>query len=104
MSLEAAIEQVVTAAVEKALAPYLRRLSDPEPLVYSVKEAAHVLATSTTTIRRLVDEGVLQTVPHMGQRLVIPRRAVARLVDSVDVAGDKAGHPSPPLRSVAGDR
>src|ERR687898_3302077 len=53
----------------------------PEPLVYSVREAAHVLRTSTTTVRRLVDEGVLPIVPHMGQRIVIPRAAVARLVE-----------------------
>ena len=80
MSLDAAVEKAVAAALEKALGPYLRRLSDPEPLVYSVRETAHVLRTSTTTVRRLVDEGVLPTVPHMGQRIVIPRLAVADLV------------------------
>jgi hypothetical protein len=32
-------------------------------------------------VRRLVDEGVLPIVPHMGQRIVIPRAAVARLVE-----------------------
>jgi excisionase family DNA binding protein len=57
-------------------------VSDPEPLVYSVRQAAHVLATSTTTVRRLVEEGVLPIVPHMGQRIVIPRVAVANLVAS----------------------
>lgn len=49
--------------------------------------AAHVLSTSTSTIRRLVDEGVLPIVPHMGQRIVIPRAAVMRLVDSAERAG-----------------
>lgn len=81
MSLEAAIQAVVADAIEQALAPYLRRLSDPEPLVYSVRETAHVLSTSTNTVRRLVDEGVLPIVPHMGQRIVIPRAAVVRLVE-----------------------
>lgn len=52
MSLDAAIDNAVTAATEKALAAHLRRLSDPEPLVYSVPEAAHVLPTSTNTVRR----------------------------------------------------
>jgi excisionase family DNA binding protein len=80
VSLDAALETAVTSALEKALGPYLRRLSDPEPVVYSVREAAHVLCTSTTTVRRLVDEGVLRTVPHMGQRIVIPRAAVTKLV------------------------
>ena len=82
MSLDDAIERAVIAAVEKALGPHLRRLADPEPLVYSVPECARVLATSTNTVRRLVDEGVLPTVPHMGQRVVIPRAAVLRLVES----------------------
>jgi excisionase family DNA binding protein len=86
VSLDAAIQAVVADAIEAALAPYLRRLADPEPLVYSVREAAHVLSTSTTTVRRLIDEGVLPVVPHMGQRIVIPRRAVLRLVESAEVA------------------
>jgi excisionase family DNA binding protein len=82
VSLDAAVDKAVAAALEKALGPYLRRLSDPEPLVYSVRQAAHVLATSTTTVRRLVEEGVLPIVPHMGQRIVIPRVAIANLVAS----------------------
>lgn len=102
MSLEAAIENVVTAAIEKALAPYLRRLADPEPLVYSVREAAHVLATSPTTVRRLIDEGILPTVPYMGQRQVIPRRAVQRLVESQASTDERSS--TAPLRPASGDR
>lgn len=82
MSLDAAIEAAVVRAVQAALAPYVHRLADPEPLVYSVKEAAHVLGTSPTTIDRLIDESVLPLVPHMGQRKLIPRAAVLRLVES----------------------
>jgi hypothetical protein len=63
MSLDAAIQAVVVETFHDALAPYLRRLADPEPLVYNV------------------DEGVLPVVPHMGHRVVIPRSAVMRLVD-----------------------
>jgi excisionase family DNA binding protein len=84
VSLDVAIQTVVVEAIGEALAPYLRRLADPEPLVYSVREAAHVLSTSTTTVRRLIDEGVLPVVPHMGQRIVVPRMAVLRLVESAD--------------------
>lgn len=90
MSLDAAIRDVVVGAISEALAPYLRRLSDPEPLVYSVREAAQVLSTSTNTVRRLVDEGVLPIVPHMGQRIVIPRTAVVRLVQASEGPGDDA--------------
>ena len=81
MSLDDAIQAVVD-AIHDALGPYLRRLADPEPLVYNVEQAAHVLATSTRTIRRLVDDGVLPVVPHMGHRVVIPRSAVVRLVNA----------------------
>jgi excisionase family DNA binding protein len=94
VSLDAAIQAAVVGAVQDALTPYLRRLADPEPLVYSVREAAHVLSTSTTTVRRLVDEGVLPVVPHMGQRIVTPRGAVVRLVESADTpVADSAATP-----------
>jgi hypothetical protein len=53
-----------------------------------------VLCTSTTTVRRLVDEGVLPTVPHMGQRIVIPRAAVTKLV----VSGTSTAKPVTHLR------
>lgn len=49
-----------------------------------------MLCTSTNTVRRLVDEGVLPTVPHLGQRVVIPRLAVVRLVE----AGDRSQAPT----------
>jgi excisionase family DNA binding protein len=102
VSLDAAIQAVVVDAVQKALAPYMRRLADPEPLVYSVRETAHVLRTSTNTVRRLVDEGVLPIVPHMGQRIVIPRLAVVRLVEAGGRSQvDLASGPSPRLRSAA---
>ena len=60
MSLDDAIQAIIAEAVQQTLAPYLRRLADPEPLVYSVREAAHVLSTSSTTVRRLIDEGCCQ--------------------------------------------
>jgi hypothetical protein len=47
-----------------------------------------VLNTSTNTVRRPVDEGVLPIVPHMGQRIVIPRTAVVRLVEADTDRGD----------------
>jgi len=102
VSLDAAIQAVVVEAVQQALAPYMRRLADPEPLVYSVRDAAHVLRTSTNTVRRLVDEGVLPIVPHMGQRIVIPRLAVVRLVEAGDwLQLGPASDASPRLRSAA---
>ena len=97
MSLDDAVQRAVVEAVETALAPYIRRLSDPEPLVYSVPEAAHVLRTSTNTVRRLVDDGVLPTVPHMGHRVLVPRRAVERFVESATSLGTGGQAPARPL-------
>jgi excisionase family DNA binding protein len=93
MSLDSAIQAAVIDAVSQALGPYLGRLADPEPLVYSVRETAHVLSTSTSTVRRLIDEGVLPIVPHMGQRIVVPRLAVLRLVESSAAVTPDAGWP-----------
>jgi excisionase family DNA binding protein len=84
VSLDAAIQAVVVEAIQEALAPYLRRLADPEPLVYNVAEAAHVLCTSTNTVRRLIEEGLLPIVPHMGHRVVIPRAAVVSFVEQAE--------------------
>lgn len=101
MSLDEGIQNAVARGVRAALAPYLRRLSDPEPLVYSVHQAAKVLSTSTNTVRRLVEEGVLPTVPHMGHRVLIPRTAVARLVESATARSDEtAGGEVTPLRQI----
>lgn len=81
-SLDDALSSAMKAALDEALAPYLRRLADPEPLVYTVPQAAKVLATSDKTVRRLIKEGHLATVPHMEGRVVIPRTSVQALVDS----------------------
>ena len=79
MSLDAAIASAVEGAVERVLA----RWPDPvEPITYSVPGAALAIGTSQDTVRRLIRTGVLPTVPHMGERLLIPRSAVVRLVES----------------------
>lgn len=75
------IEEQITEAVRAALEPYLARLAEPEPLVYSVPEAAKVMRTSTNTIRRLVGDGHLPIVPHMNGRVLIPRVALRAFVN-----------------------
>jgi excisionase family DNA binding protein len=89
VSLDGAIQAVVVEAVREALAPYVRRLAEPEPLVYNVAEAAHVLSTSTNTVRRLIERGVLPVVPHMGHRVVVPRSAVLKLVESAEAVAPR---------------
>lgn len=81
------IDDRIIAAVHEALDPYIKRLAQPEPLVCSVTEAARLLCTSTNTIRRLVNDDVLPIVPHMGGRILIPRRALHHLVDSAAKQG-----------------
>lgn len=46
-----------------------------EPLAYSVSETAECLGVSTDSVRRLVREGELPTIPVIG-RVVIPIRAI----------------------------
>src|SRR4051794_21908708 len=58
-SVEELIEQAVARSIERLLEPYLVRLSKPEPLVYTVAQAAVVLQVSTDTIGRLVKRGIL---------------------------------------------
>lgn len=80
-TLEEAIADVVKTAVNVALAPYLRRLVDPECLTYTVPQAGKVLGVSEHMVRRAIDNGHLPLVPHMGERRLIPRAAVHALVD-----------------------
>jgi excisionase family DNA binding protein len=86
-SLEDLIAKAVEKGLQEALRPYLRRLADPEALVYTVPQAAVVLSTSTNTIRRMIDAGVLPILPNMGKRVLIPRIAIERLVDEAAAQG-----------------
>lgn len=84
--LDEAIKELVAAGVDEALRPYLRRLIDPEPLTYTVPQAAVVIGVRAPTVKRLVDEGHLPLVPHMPGRRLIPRAAVEAFVNgSVEV-------------------
>jgi excisionase family DNA binding protein len=79
-AIEACIEEAVERAVERLLGPYLRRICDPEPAVYTVAQTAVVLQVSEDTVARLVRRGVLDRVPHVGGKVLIPRVAVDELV------------------------
>jgi excisionase family DNA binding protein len=78
----------VERAINRLLEPHLRRLQSCSPAVYTVHQAAEVLQVSEDTIGRLVRRGVLHRVPHLDGKVLIPRQAVARLVDEAD---DSAG-------------
>lgn len=46
----------------------------------NLEEAAEELRCSEWTVRKLVREGHLPKVPHMGTRIVIPRDAIRRFM------------------------
>lgn len=80
MSVDAALKDLVHEAMGEYLDSFVGRLTDPEPLTYSIPQAAKVLGTSQDTVRRLIAADHLPLVPHMGGRRLIPRTAVERLV------------------------
>ena len=79
--MEALIEAAVERAIGRSLAPHLHRLSVCEPAVYTVAQAAEVLQVSEDTVGRIVRRGVLPRVPHVGGKVLIPRRALDRLIE-----------------------
>jgi excisionase family DNA binding protein len=105
-SIEVCIEDAVERAVERFLGPYLRRICEPEPAVYTVAQTAVVLQVSEDTIARLVRRGVLHRVPHIGGKVLIPRAAVDELLAGVPSrvrdAGSARTENVSPLRSASG--
>lgn len=81
-TLEELVAEAAAHGVEEHLARFVRRLVDPEPLTYTIPQAAVVIGTSDTTVRKLVNAGRLPLVPHMGERRLIPRIAVDAFVHS----------------------
>jgi excisionase family DNA binding protein len=80
VSSETRIEEAVERAIGRLLRPYLHRICDPEPAVYTAAQAAVVLQVSDDTVARLVRRGVLHRVPHVGGKTLIPRAAVEELL------------------------
>ncbi len=79
-TIEDQIEAAVERALERVLGPYLAKLCEPEPAVYTVAQATVVMQVSEDTISRLVKRGVLPRVPHLDGKVLIPRGAVEKLV------------------------
>jgi excisionase family DNA binding protein len=83
-SIEEHIEAAVARAVARLLGPYLKRLSVLEPMVFTVGQVAELMQVSEDTVGRMVKRGVLPRVPHLGGKILIPRRAVERLASGTD--------------------
>lgn len=65
------IEEAAERGAERALAAQRERR-----VAYTVAEAAAALGCSPDTIRRLIGQGHLSLVPHMGRRQLIPVAAL----------------------------
>lgn len=89
-TIEDLVEAAVTRSVERLLGPHLVKLSRPEPLVYTVAQAAEVLQLSTDSVTRLVKKGVLVRVPWVDGKLLIPKRCVEELLASKGAPGGSA--------------
>jgi excisionase family DNA binding protein len=79
-TIEQQIEVAVQRTLDLVLGPHMRLLSEPEPAVYTVAQAAFVMQVSYDTILRLVKRGTLPRVPHLDRKVLIPRAAVEGLV------------------------
>ena len=82
IGIEALIEAAVERAIRRSFGPYLHRLSACEPAVYTVAQSAEVLQVSEDTVGRMVRRGVLPRVPHVGGKVLIPTRALDRLIEA----------------------
>lgn len=88
-SLDDLLTAKVVAAVEKALAPYADRLADPEPLTYTIPEAAKRVGVSRDTFHRWVKRGLIPLVPHLDGHQRVARVALERFL-----AGDTPAAPA----------
>lgn len=67
---------------------------EPLPLALSAGEVARLLSCSERHVYRLIENGELPIVPHMGARKVVPRIAVERLIEQA-MGGENANTPGP---------
>lgn len=70
---------------------------EPEPMTWSVGQAAHALGISRALAYELVRRGELPTL-RFGKRIVIPRKALAELIDSTPRVDDPNPRPVVGLR------
>ena len=65
-------------------------------LAYNVADAAALLDISESAIRRLINDGHLATVPHLGRTVRIAHAELVRFA----VAGPRPVHPIEPTRHL----
>lgn len=103
-SIEELVRAEVMAGINEVLRPYLPRLARPECRSYSFAQAAHVIGCSDRHVSKLVAQGRLPLVPHMGAKKIIPRAAVEAFVDGTFASsqpGDAGGADVPTITRAA---
>lgn len=80
MTVEQAIAAATRDAIRAEMADQMERLVGSilavRPVAYTKRQAGLALGVSDRTIGRLIAEGLLPTVPHVGDRCLIPVAAV----------------------------
>jgi excisionase family DNA binding protein len=91
ITIDDLIEDRVERAVQRVLTPYIRQLAQttsatvhdgllaPEPLAYTVKQAASMLGVSRGMLYQLIATGELRSV-RLGSRRLVLREAIVSLL------------------------
>lgn len=74
------LRPLVDDAVAKVRVDLEASMRHLKPLAVSATEAGRLIGVSDATVRRLVRRGALPTMPHVGDRLVIPVAALEAFV------------------------
>lgn len=70
------LDQALADLVRDAVRSELGGITGARRVAYSVPEAAWALGVSPDTVRTLIDERRLPTVPHVGRRRLVPVAAL----------------------------
>lgn len=74
------LRPLVDDAVDRVRAELEQSMRHLAPRVVTATEAGRLLGVSERTIRRLIEDGRLPTVPHVGDRVLVPVAAIDAFV------------------------
>lgn len=97
-ALAAVLDPLVDAAVRRIAHELEASMRHIKPLAVPSAEAGRLLGVSETTVRRLIRAGELPTIPHVGDRVLVP---VASLEAWVEQAATSARSHAPPQAAKA---
>jgi hypothetical protein len=56
--------------MEQSILTTNQRIKEPGKLLYTIKQAAHILSVSDKSVRRLLERGLLQSNPALRTKLI----------------------------------